>query len=129
MPGAQMHRAKRPNAAPALGPIGLSFPRNLGVMPASSRCLLAARPLHFPNGIAARDDHHRFPPMNTPPPSNLWQPSRREFLYVGLLGTVGLTMTDLFRAQARAASTGQLGPAAGKAKSVINIYLPGGMSH
>src|SRR5207253_9697444 len=67
--------------------------------------------------------------MNTPHPSNLWQPSRREFLYVGLLGTVGLTMSDLLRAQARAASAGQLGPGAGKAKSVINIYLPGGMSH
>ncbi len=62
--------------------------------------------------------------------SPLWQPSRREFLYVGLLGTVGLTVSDLFRAQARAAGvTGQLGPSAGKAKSVINIYLPGGMSH
>ena len=70
--------------------------------------------------------------MNPRPSPHLWQPSRREFLYVGLLGTVGMTMSDLFRAQARAAGashTGQLGTAAGKAKSVINIYLPGGMSH
>ncbi len=68
--------------------------------------------------------------MNSPSSPHLWQPSRREFLYVGLLGTVGMTMSDLFRAQARAAGhTGQLGAAAGKAKSVINIYLPGGMSH
>lgn len=57
------------------------------------------------------------------------QPSRREFLYVGLLGTVGVTMSDLFRLEAKAAATGQLGPTAGRAKSVINIYLPGGMSH
>jgi len=70
--------------------------------------------------------------MNPRPSPRLWQPSRREFLYVGLLGTVGMTMSDLFRAQARAAGVGhagQLGTAAGKAKSVINIYLPGGMSH
>lgn len=70
--------------------------------------------------------------MNPRPSPPLWQPSRREFLYVGLLGTVGMTMSDLFRAQARAAGAGhagQLGAAAGKAQSVINIYLPGGMAH
>jgi hypothetical protein len=68
--------------------------------------------------------------MNIPHASPLWQPSRREFLYVGLLGAVGVTMSDLLRGEARAATaTGQLGPLAGKAKSVINIYLPGGMSH
>ena len=68
--------------------------------------------------------------MPLPPPAPLCRPSRREFLYVGLLGAVGLTMSDLLRAQARAAAvTGKLGPSAGRAKSVINIYLPGGMSH
>ncbi len=68
--------------------------------------------------------------MKQPLPHPPWQPSRREFLYVGLLGTVGMTMTDLFRSEARAAAnTGLLGAGAGKAKSVINIYLPGGMSH
>lgn len=69
--------------------------------------------------------------MNIPHPSNLWRPSRREFLYVGLLGTVGLTMSDLFRAQARAnpAAAAKPGPRLPRAKSVINIYLPGGMSH
>ncbi|MBL9189418.1 MAG: DUF1501 domain-containing protein [Opitutaceae bacterium] len=67
--------------------------------------------------------------MQQPPPHAPWHPNRREFLYVGLLGTVGLTMTDLFRTEARAATARQLGPSAGKAKSVINIYLPGGMSH
>jgi hypothetical protein len=43
-----------------------------------------------------------------------------------LLGTVGLTMSQALRAQGRPAAT----PGAGaKALSVINIYLPGGMSH
>ncbi len=68
--------------------------------------------------------------MKQPPPHAPWHPNRREFLYVGLVGTVGLTMSDLFRNEARAATAaGKLGPTAGKAKSVINIYLPGGMSH
>lgn len=69
--------------------------------------------------------------MSLPPHAPFRQPTRREFLYVGLLGTVGMTMSDLFRSQCRAApaATGLLGPGAGTAKSVINIYLPGGMSH
>jgi hypothetical protein len=69
--------------------------------------------------------------MQTPHPSHLWQPSRREFLYVGLLGTVGMTMSDLFRMQCRGATpSGKVaGPLVPKAQSVINIYLPGGMSH
>lgn len=41
--------------------------------------------------------------MNSSLPPHLWRPTRREFLYVGLLGTVGTTMGDLFRAQAHAA--------------------------
>lgn len=67
--------------------------------------------------------------MNPRPSLPLWQPSRREFLYVGLLGTLGMKMSDLFRLEARTAGAAPLGLAAGKAKSVINIYLPGGMSH
>ena len=67
--------------------------------------------------------------MIQPPAHPPWQPSRREFLYVGLLGTVGLTTSDLFSAPARAAVTGPGAPLTPKAKSVINIYLPGGMSH
>jgi len=68
-------------------------------------------------------------PMKTPHPPNLWQPSRREFLYVGLLGTVGLTMSDWFRLQAQEVTAGKPAPAPARAQSVINIYLPGGMSH
>lgn len=54
-------------------------------------------------------------------------PKRREFLYVGFLGSVGLTMGDFFRLQARAdTKTGK--QLAAKAESVIQIYLPGGMA-
>ncbi|MFM8334821.1 MAG: DUF1501 domain-containing protein, partial [Opitutaceae bacterium] len=69
-------------------------------------------------------------PVHTPSP--LLRPaSRREFLYVGLVGSVGLTMSDLFRNSLRGAPAAEsmLGAGAGRAKSVINIYLPGGMSH
>ena len=65
--------------------------------------------------------------MNQPLAPHLWRPTRREFLYVGLLGTVGVTMSDLFRSQAFGAEGKPLPAGMGKAKSVINIYLPGGM--
>lgn len=58
-------------------------------------------------------------------PEHVWRPTRREFLYVGLLGGLGLSMADIFRLQAGA------GKSAAKkaiAQSVINIYLPGGMA-
>ena len=41
-------------------------------------------------------------------PDHLWRPSRREFLYVGLVGTLGLSLGNLFRLQA-AASPGKTG--------------------
>ena len=69
-------------------------------------------------------------PVHTPSP--LLRPSsRREFLYVGLVGSLGLTMSDAFRnsLQGAPATEGRLGAGSGRAKSVINIYLPGGMSH
>jgi hypothetical protein len=57
-----------------------------------------------------------------------WTPSRREFLFAGAVGVggLGLTMGDLFRLQAEEASQPSK---EGKAKSVIQIYLPGGMAH
>ena len=60
-------------------------------------------------------------------PDHLWRPNRREFLYVGLVGSLGLTLGNCFKLQARTTA----GPTAlkeGPAKSVINIYLPGGMA-
>ena len=55
-------------------------------------------------------------------PDHVWRPSRREFLFTGVIGTLGLTMGDLFKLQA----AGQAPKAV--AQSVIQIYLPGGMS-
>jgi len=48
--------------------------------------------------------------------------TRREFLYVGLVGGLGLTLTDFFRLQAAEAAQ------QAKAKAVIHIFLPGGIS-
>lgn len=53
---------------------------------------------------------------------HIWRPNRREFLFVGLIGSLGLTLGDVFKLQAQPA------PALAKAKSVINIYLPGGIA-
>src|SRR5256712_14087338 len=53
---------------------------------------------------------------------HIWRPNRREFLFVGLVGSVGLTLGNLFKLQAQ--STG----AKARAQSVINIFLPGGMA-
>ncbi|MCI0745363.1 MAG: DUF1501 domain-containing protein [Verrucomicrobia subdivision 3 bacterium] len=60
-------------------------------------------------------------------PDHSWRPTRREFLYVGL-GTLGLTLGNLFRLQAAAKAGAQDAAKEGVAKSVINIYLPGGMA-
>jgi hypothetical protein len=55
-------------------------------------------------------------------PEHIWRPNRREFLFVGLVGSVGLSLGNLLKLQAQ--STG----AKAKAQSVINIFLPGGMA-
>src|SRR5580765_1175793 len=52
---------------------------------------------------------------------HIWRPNRREFLFVGLIGSVGLTLGNLFKLQAQ---TG----ARARAQSVINIFLPGGIA-
>ena len=49
---------------------------------------------------------------------HVWRPNRREFLFVGLIGSLGLTLADVFKLQAQPAS------GAARAKSVINIFLP-----
>jgi hypothetical protein len=51
--------------------------------------------------------------------------SRRDFLQIGALGAVGLTLPDLLRAQAQS-PTSNRGP---RAQSVILVYLGGGLSH
>jgi hypothetical protein len=54
--------------------------------------------------------------------------SRRTFLHVGLVGGLGLTLDQFFRLQAlQAAQTGATKEA--PAKSIIHIFLPGGIAH
>lgn len=53
------------------------------------------------------------------------RPSRREFLYVGLVGGLGLTLPELLQQQALAAT--ETGSTAA-ADSVIHIFLPGGLA-
>src|ERR1041384_7525776 len=59
-------------------------------------------------------------------PDHVWRPSRREFLYVGVVGSLGLSLGNLFKLQASEPAADLSKSAA--AKSVINIYLPGGMA-
>ena len=54
--------------------------------------------------------------------------SRREFLYVGLIGGLGLSLPQFLRMQAHGAQK-QYETREGVAQSVINIFLPGGMAH
>lgn len=54
--------------------------------------------------------------------------SRRGFMHVGVCGALGLTLSDYFKMQARA-EIKQYASVEGKAKSIIHIFLPGGMAH
>lgn len=57
---------------------------------------------------------------------------RRSFIQVGLLGGLGLSLPDLFRINARAGEVRLPGASKnteGRAKSVIQIILPGGVAH
>src|SRR6267142_4566785 len=66
---------------------------------------------------------NKFIPTWCKSPDHSWRPSRREFLHVGAIGGLGLSLGGLFRLQAGTA------PAKGAAaQSVISIYLPGGMA-
>lgn len=55
--------------------------------------------------------------------------SRRGFLSVGALGGLGLSLTDLLRVESAKADIQQYDHIAAKAKSVIHIFLPGGLAH
>jgi uncharacterized protein (DUF1501 family) len=61
-------------------------------------------------------------------PSHFRGPSRRAFLHVGVVGALGLTLDQFFRLEARADQK-HYESKEGKAKSVIQIFLPGGMAH
>jgi uncharacterized protein (DUF1501 family) len=62
-------------------------------------------------------------------PAHFRKTSRRDFLYVGLIGGLGLTLGNYFGARkALAALTPEAPVLAAPAKSVIHIFLPGGIS-
>lgn len=54
--------------------------------------------------------------------------SRRSFLQVGSLGTVGLSLPDLMRAQAAETATGPARPGSGPRNAIV-LFLVGGPSH
>jgi len=68
--------------------------------------------------------------MKTPCPGNPFTNdfSRRGFLHVGLLGGLGLTLPQLLQLEAQGAQKNYK-TRDGVAKSVIQIFLPGGMAH
>ena len=68
--------------------------------------------------------------MNKPCPGNPFAKdfSRREFLHVGLLGGLGLSLPQFLSMEAKAQQK-QYKTREGVAKSVIQIFLPGGMAH
>src|SRR5438132_6115707 len=61
-------------------------------------------------------------------PAHFRRPSRRSFLYVGLVGGLGLTLDEFLRLQARADAKPP-GAKEPPARSIIHIFLPGGMAH
>ena len=62
--------------------------------------------------------------MNTPVRTH-----RRGFLTVGALAGAGLTLADFFRLQEARAEQKNYDFLEAKAKSVIHIFLPGGIAH
>jgi hypothetical protein len=57
-------------------------------------------------------------------PAHFRKVSRREFVFTGLVGALGLTLGDMFKL--RALETDVFQPTA---QSLIHIFLPGGMAH
>ncbi len=62
-------------------------------------------------------------------PAHFRRPSRRWFLQVGFAGGIGLTLDNLLRAKTAMADQKRFESKEGPAKSLIHIYLPGGMAH
>ncbi|GEM_PF-6925668 len=69
------------------------------------------------NVVTWRDDPHHFR-----------KPGRREFLRVGVVGALGLSLGDFLRHEARTDQKWYESKE-GQAKGVIQIVLPGGMAH
>ncbi len=62
-------------------------------------------------------------------PGHFRRLSRRGFLTVGAIAGAGLTLPDLFRLESAQADLKDYANFEGTAKSLIHIYLPGGMAH
>jgi len=62
----------------------------------------------------------------TQDPAHFRKASRREFLFTGLVGGLGLTLGDFFKLRAEQAA---VEPLVAKAESLIHIFLPGGAAH
>jgi uncharacterized protein (DUF1501 family) len=62
-------------------------------------------------------------------PAHFRRPTRRDFLHVGAVAGLGLTLDNFFRIQAARADQKHYESKEGPAKSVIHIFLPGGMAH
>ncbi len=62
-------------------------------------------------------------------PAHFRPSGRREFLRVGVLGSLGLTLGDFLRARSARAEQKWYESKEGQAKGVIQIVLPGGMAH
>lgn len=58
-----------------------------------------------------------------------FRPHRRDFLHVGFVGGLGITLGDFLRIEKAQADQKFYESKEGTAKSVIFIYLPGGMCH
>ena len=59
--------------------------------------------------------------------NTLFHPNRRQFLTVGALGWMGFGLAELLESESVRAE--DKAAAAPKAKSIIHIFLPGGMAH
>ncbi|MFO0796941.1 MAG: DUF1501 domain-containing protein [Gemmataceae bacterium] len=55
--------------------------------------------------------------------------NRRNFLHVGYLGGLGLTLDQFLRAEAQAQQPAAAPARQAKAQAVIHIFMPGGMAH
>lgn len=62
-------------------------------------------------------------------PAHFRRPTRRDFLHVGVIGALGLTLDKFFRLRTALAEQKFYKSKEGPAKSAIHIFLPGGMAH
>ncbi|MEZ6142424.1 MAG: DUF1501 domain-containing protein [Zavarzinella sp.] len=62
-------------------------------------------------------------------PAHFRKPNRRFFMQVGAISSLGLTLDGFLRTKTANAEQKYFESKEGKAKSVIHIFLPGGMAH